>query len=156
MRAVAPAAAVLLAVAAAAAPARAGTFTFTVTSVVLSAKSTDVPPKGTSRGDTVVMRDRLLNAKRQFGRAKSARVGSDHGTMTFTGAHTATFSGVASLPGGTLRISGSVVPVSAGLVIPVTGGTGRFAGAKGYVLVGHGEKTALNVYTLTLRTAPVA
>jgi hypothetical protein len=156
MRGVVPAAAVLLAVAAAAAPAHAGTFTITVTSVVLSAKSTDVAPKGTSKGDTIVMRDRLLNAKRQFGRAKSARVGSDQGTMTFTGAHAATFSGVASLPGGTLRISGSVVPVSAGLVIPVTGGTGRFAGAKGYVLVGHGEKTALNVYTLTLGTAPVA
>ena len=156
MRAVAPAAAVLLAVAAAAGPAHAGTLTITVTSVALSAKTTDVDPKGTSKGDTIVMRDRLLNASRQFGRAKGERVGSDHGTMTFTGAHSATFSGVASLPGGTLRISGRVAPVSAGLVIPVTGGTGRFAGARGYVLVGHGNKTALNVYTLTLRTAPVA
>jgi Dirigent-like protein len=156
MTAVARAAAVLLAAAAAAGPARAGTLTIAVTSVALSAKTIDVGPKGTSTGDRVVMRDRLLNARRQFGRPRGAQVGSDHGTMTFTGAHSATFSGVASLPGGTLRISGRVVAVPAGLVIPVTGGTGRFDGAKGYVLVGHGEKTALNTYTLTIRTAPVA
>ena len=111
--------------------AQAGTLTTAVTSVVLSAKQTDVLPNGASKGNTIEMRDRLLNAKRQFGRGKGARVGSDHGTMTFTGRHTATFSGLAVLPGGTLQISGRVVPVAQGLVIPVTGGTGRFAGASG-------------------------
>jgi hypothetical protein len=136
--------------------AQARTLTFSVTSVSLSSRQTDVAPKGTSKGDTVVMRDRLLNASRQFGHAKGARVGSDHGTMTFTGAHTATFSGIAVLPGGTLRISGTVIPVGGGIAIPVTGGTGRFAHARGYVLVGHGTKTVLNTYTLTIPTIPVA
>jgi hypothetical protein len=149
----------LLAVVAAtvAAPAaEAGTLSISVTSVALSATKTDVAPKGTSKGDTIVMRDRLLNAKRQFGRAKGVFVGSDHGTMTFTGPHSATFAGVAVLPGGTLTISGRVVPVGTGLEIPVTGGTGRFAHAKGYVLVGRGTKTVLNTYTLTVPTIPVA
>jgi hypothetical protein len=159
MRRPVPFAAALLAAlaAAAAAPgAQAGRLTIVVTSVSLSAKPTDVSPKGTSKGDTVEYRDRLLNAKKQFGRAKGAAVGSDRGTMTFTGAHTATFSGVVVLPGGTLQLEGKVIPVGTSLVIPVSGGTGRFAKAKGYVLVGPGEKRALNTYTLSIPALPVA
>lgn len=148
-------AAVVAAVVAAPA-AQAGRLTFAVTSVGLSSKRTDLLPKGTSKGDTIVMRDRLLNTKAQFGRAKGAAVGSDHGTMTFTSGHTARFAGVADLPGGTLVLNGQVVVLAAGLAIPVTGGTGRFARAKGYVLVGHGGKRVLNTYTLTLPTIPVA
>jgi len=151
--------ALLVAVVAAvlAAPAaQAGRLTFAVTSVGLSSKRTDLLPKGTSKGDTIVMRDRLLNTKAQFGRAKGAAVGSDHGTMTFTSAHTARFSGIAVLPGGTLVLKGEVVVLTAGLAIPVIGGTGRFARAKGYVLVGHGSKRVLNTYALTVPTIPVA
>jgi hypothetical protein len=123
--------------------------TIVVTSVSLSAKTTDVAPKGTSKGDTIVFRDRLLNAK-------GAVVGSDRGTMTFTSAHTATFSGEAVLPGGTVRLQGKVVSVGASLAIPVSGGTGRFAKAKGYVVVGPGDKRAVNTYTLSIPTVPVA
>jgi hypothetical protein len=136
--------------------AQAGKLTIAVTSVEVSSKLTDVAPKGTSKGDTIVVRDRLLNGKAQFGRAKGAAVGSDRGTMTFTGPHAATFSGVAVLPGGTLRLRGKVVPATGGFVIPVSGGTGRFAKAKGYLFVGHGDKQAPNTYTLTLPTIPVA
>jgi hypothetical protein len=141
---------------AAAQAAQAEKLTISVTSVVVSSKQRDVVPKGTSRGDTIAMRDRLLNAKAQFGKKRGAVVGSDHGTMTFTGPHTARFSGVAVLPGGTLRLSGNVVPVTNGLVIPITGGTGRFARAKGFVVVGHGDRRAPNTYVLTLPTIPVA
>jgi hypothetical protein len=147
------AAAVALAVAPAA---QAEKLTIAVTSVVISSRQTDVVPKGTSKGDTIAMRDRLVNAKAQFGKKKGAVVGSDHGTMTFTGAHTARFSGTAVLPGGTLRLDGKVVPVTNGLVIPIIAGTGRFAKAKGFVVVGHGDKTAPNTYVLTLPTIPVA
>jgi hypothetical protein len=137
--------------------AQAAKLTIKVTSVSLSVKPTDVAPKGTSKGDTIEYRDRLLNAKTQFGHPKGAAVGSDHGTMTFTGAHTATFSGVAHLPGGTLQLGGKVVALpDKSIVIPVTGGTGKFAKAKGYVLVGPGDKRALNTYTLALPTIPVA
>jgi hypothetical protein len=131
--------------------------TIAVTSVSISIKPTDVAPKGASKGDTVVYRDRLLNAKAQFGRAKGAAVGSDRGTMTFTGPHGARFSGVAVLPGGTLRLEGKVLPQpDKSLAIPVSGGTGRFAKAKGFVLVGPGSKRALNIYALTLPAIPVA
>jgi hypothetical protein len=147
----------LVAAAVVAPAAEAKKVTLAVTSVSTSAKSSDVAPTGTSKGDTIVYRDRLLNAKAQFGRAKGAAVGSDRGTMTFTGPHAATFSGVAVLPGGTLRLQGKVIAVSGkSLAIPVTGGTGRFAGAKGFVLVGPGTKRALNIYSLTLPEIPVA
>ena len=136
--------------------AEAGRLTCAVTSVGVSSKRTDVLPTGASKGDTVVMRDRLLNTKAQFGRAKGAVVGSDRGTMTFTSAHAARFEGVVVLPGGTLVLRGRVVVLAAGLAIPVTGGTGRFAKATGYVLVGHGSTRVLNTYTLTLPAIPVA
>jgi hypothetical protein len=137
--------------------AQAEKLTFAVTSVSLSAKTTDKLPKGTRKGDTIVYRDRLVNAAKQFDRGKGAVVGSDHGTMTFTSAHTATFSGTAVLPGGTLTLSGKVVALpDKTIAIPVTGGTGRYAQAKGYVLVGPGQARALNTYTLTLPGAPVA
>lgn len=137
--------------------ASAGTRTIKVTSVSVSYKSTDRPPKGASKGDTIAYRDRLLNAAAQFGRKIGAAVGSDRGTMTFTGAHSATFKGVAVLPGGTLTLSGGVLAVtSTSFAIPVTGGTGAFAGAKGYVIVGPGKKKSLNTYSLTIPTIPVA
>lgn len=146
-----------LAAAIAASPAAAGQLTFEVTSVALSVTPTDTAPKGTSKGDTIEYRDRLLNVDARFGRAKGAAVGSDHGTMTFTSAHTATFSGTAVLPGGTLRLEGKVIALpNHSFVIPVSGGTRRFAKAKGYVLVGPGDTKALNTYVLTLPTAPVA
>jgi hypothetical protein len=149
-------AAVIVALLAAPAAA-AATLTLRVTSVALSVKPTDVAPKGRSKGDTIAYRDRLLNARAQLGRRKGAVVGSDQGTMTFTGRHTARFVGVARLRGGTLKLAGKVGALpDHSLVIPVTGGTGRFAGAHGYLVAGPGSKTSLNTYTLTLPSAPVA
>ena len=137
--------------------ASAKTMTIKVTSVSTLYKPTDLAPKGTSKGDTIEYRDRLLNAGAQFGKKTGAVVGSDHGTMTFTGAHTATFSGVAVLPGGTLRLSGAVVALANNaFAIPVISGTGKYAGAKGYVAVGPGKTRALNIYSLNLPTIPVA
>jgi hypothetical protein len=137
--------------------AAAETLTIEVVSVGVSVHSHDLAPKGTSKGDTVVYRDRLVNAAAQFGKKKGAQVGTDRGTMTFTSAHTARFSGSAVLPGGTLALSGKVTPVSNGyLAIPVTGGTGRYAGATGVLIVGPGQKQALNVYRLTISGGSVA
>jgi dirigent-like protein len=150
-------AALLLAALLAAPAAGAATLTLRVTSVALSVKPNDLPPKGTSKGDTIAYRDRLLNARAQFGRRKGAVVGSDRGTMTFTGRHDARFAGLARLPGGTVRLVGKVTALpNRSLVIPVAGGTGRFAGAHGYVLVAPGTRTSLNTYTITLPTVPVA
>jgi hypothetical protein len=134
------------------------TLTIKVTSVSVKLKNTDKPPKGASRGDTIVFQDNLLNAAAQFGKRVGAKVGTDHGTMTFTSKSAAIFKGAATLPGGTVTLDGKVMagPDGKSLVIPVTGGTGRFKGATGFVLVGPGDKRSLNTYSLTFPTAPVA
>jgi Allene oxide cyclase barrel like domain len=146
----------LLAVAAAsavAAPgaARAETLTIQLTSVVITIKPIDVRPKGTSKGDRIIERNKLTNAVRQFGKPKGTRVGTDQGTLTFTSPHSARFVGVARLPGGTLKLKGTVRAVAGNKIrIPVTGGTGRYASAVGTLTVGPGERKVLNVYQLTL------
>jgi hypothetical protein len=148
-------AAVVAAVAAPAASAK--TVTLQVTSVGLSVVAHDRAPKGTSKGDTIVYHDRLLNAVVQFGRKQGAVVGSDRGTMTFTSPKTAKFVGVAVLPHGSLQLNGKVTAVQGGiLTIPVTGGTGAYRGATGILVVGPGQKKALNVYRLTIASGNVA
>jgi hypothetical protein len=134
------------------------TLTIKVTSVSVKLTNTDKPPKGASKGDTVVFRDNLLNAAAQFGKRIGAKVGTDRGTMTFTSKSAAVFKGSATLPGGTVTLDGKVMagPDGKSLVIPVTGGTGRFKGATGFVLVGPGDKRSLNTYSLTFPTSPVA
>jgi hypothetical protein len=141
----------VLAAAVFASAAQAKTITFSVTSVSLSVKLTDLGPKGRSKGDTIVYRNRLLNTAQRFGRPKGAVVGSDRGTLTFTGAHTATYSGTAVFPDGSVRLAGDVTPLAnGGLQFRVAGGTGRYAKATGSVVVGPGEKRVLNTYQLTL------
>ncbi len=136
--------------------ASASTLEIKVISVTVSVASHDVGPKGASKGDTVVYRDNLVNAAPQFGKKTGDEVGSDTGTMTFTGIHTATFHGKAILPGGTLTLSGSVYSSPQGLVVPVSGGTGKFAHYKGTLLVGPGSKRVRNTYRLTRPSGPVA
>ena len=139
-----------------AATASAATQEIRVISVTVSTVSHDVGPKGASKGDTIAYRDRLVNAAQQFGKKKGEAVGSDSGTMTFTGPHTATFQGKAVLPGGTLTLSGPVYSTTAGLVVPVTGGTGAFAHVHGTLLVGSGSKRVPNPYRLVRPSGPVA
>jgi hypothetical protein len=150
--AAAVAAAALLPAAASAAKSR----TIVVTSVTVSMVKHDVGPTGASAGDFVTYRDRLLNAAPQFGRKKGAAVGADRGKLTFTGVHTATYEGTATLPGGTLRLSGAVYSTpGGGLIVPVVGGTGAFAGVRGTLTVGPGRDRVLNTYRLNLST-PIA
>jgi hypothetical protein len=134
------------------------TLTIKVTSVSVKLTQKDKPPKGASKGDTVVFEDNLLNAAAQFGKKVGAKVGTDRGTMTFTSKNAAFFNGLATLPGGTVNLDGKVSAGADGksLVIPVKGGTGRYKGATGFVLVGPGDKRSLNTYTLTFPTTPVA
>jgi hypothetical protein len=146
----------LVALALPVAAAAAATKTIRVTSVTVSMISHDVKPNGASKGDTITYRDTLVNATTQFGRRKGAVVGSDSGKMTFTSAHTAVFQGKAILPGGTLILSGAVYTTAAGLVVPVTGGTGAYAGMHGTLTVGSGKTRVPNTYRLTVAAGPVA
>jgi hypothetical protein len=142
-----------------AAPAAAAVQTIKVTSVTVKLTRHDAAPKGTSNGDTVTSSDRLLNAAPQFGRKKGSTVGSDVGTLTFTSPHTAVFSGHATLPGGTLVLSGHVYSASDGsIVIPVAGGTGRFTNVRGTLTIAPGTSRVLNTYRLVRASivAPVA
>jgi autotransporter-associated beta strand protein len=125
--------------------------TISVTSILVSMKTKDVKPAGLSRGDRRIYRNTLRNAVAQFGKPKGAKVGSDSGTLTLTGAHTARYSGTARLPGGTLVVRGAVKPVNqTELRIAVVGGTGRYSSARGTLTVGQGDRRALNVYRLVL------
>ena len=131
--------------------------TISVVSVATKVVERDRPPKGGSKGDTVVFRDNLLNAEKQFGKAKGAKVGTDYGTLTFKSKTVAHFNGKAILPGGTLTLKGQVFSLrGGGMTIPVTGGTGRYEGAHGTLYVGPGDKQALNVYKLSYGIQQVA
>jgi hypothetical protein len=127
------------------------TLTIQVTSVVVKVTPIDRNPKGTSKGDKVIQRNRLINAVRQFGKPKGAQVGTDEGTVTFTSAHTERYDGLARLPGGTIMVQGPVRRIlGGGLRIPVVGGTGKYSAATGTLFVASGEERVLNVYRITL------
>jgi hypothetical protein len=118
-----------------------------VRSVTTATIPTDKPPKGASKGDRVIVRDRLVNVAKQFGKPAGAVVGRDEGVLILTSASSGTFEGVATLPGGTIRLHGVV---SNGIeTYTVVGGTLRYAHARGTITVGPG-RSPLNTYRLTL------
>jgi hypothetical protein len=128
-----------------------------VFSITTAVHRVDQLPKGVSDGDIVSSTDRLVNAKAQFGLRSGARVGSDHGRFTYTSTHSASYSGEASLPGGTVTVRGAVLVRADGrLIIPIVGGSGKYKGATGFLTIGPGNKRALNTYDLTVPVANVA
>lgn len=147
----------VLAVIATGGAAAAGSRTIQVTSVTLSVVSHDVKPKGPSKGDTVVYRDRLVNRVAQFGKSKGSVVGSDGGTLTFTGPNSVTIEGHTTLPGGTVTLGGAVTGLAnGGLIIHVVSGTGAYAHMRGTLTVGPGKDRVLNTYRLVRSSALVA
>jgi hypothetical protein len=135
--------------------------TIVVDSIALTSVSHDRPPKGASKGDSIAFTDTLRNSAPQFGKAASADVGTDKGTMSFTSKTTARLMGTATLPNGTIEFDGAVVVNSDGTIsVAVVGGTGKYAHATGSLKVGKGTKIALNTYTLnfpgTTDVGPVA
>jgi hypothetical protein len=135
--------------------------TITVDSIALTSVSHDQAPKGASKGDRINFTDTLLNSDPQFGKATAATVGSDKGTMSFTSKTTASLSGTATLPNGTITFRGPVIVNSDGTIsVPVVGGTGKYQHVTGFLKVGKGTKKALNTYMLnfpgTADAGPVA
>jgi hypothetical protein len=110
----------------------------------------DRPPKGDSKGDRYLVRDNLINVGKQFGKRAGAVIGHDSGIITLSGAKTASIVGVAVLPDGKITFKGplslSSVP---GPPLTVTGGTGRYAQARGKVVIGSGD-FPLNTYKITV------
>jgi hypothetical protein len=119
-------------------------------SLTTSSKVDDRPPKGLGVGDGQFTTSQLRNAVAQLGKPKGAVVGSDSGTMTIAGERSIRVDVVTRLPGGTIVMRGLIRPAPAGVALPVTGGTGRFAGARGTMTISEESgRRAINVYRLT-------
>jgi hypothetical protein len=111
----------------------------------------NAPPASLSKGDVIVERDKLYNVARQFGKPVGALVGTDQATITLLAGNLATLTGSAVLPDGTVKFKATVHVISAAPApIPIIGGTGRYAHARGSVSESNaaGANTALNTYTI--------
>ena len=135
----------------------AGQATTTITLISGNARDsvTDKAPKDLARGvasngDVIRGTSVLRNAVRQFGKPSGAIVGRATYSFTFLSPTEAVIDVRVQLPGGTLRARGRMrVSQVDRLVVTVTGGTGRFAGARGTGearSLSQGE--SLNVYRL--------
>ena len=119
--------------------------------VEISSSEKDVAPKGPSKGDWGKSTTKLLNGVRQFGKKANAAVGHDTGTFRLQSARSATATGKAWLPGGTILFRGKVTFIDGGgLSVPVVGGTGVYAGVHGQLLVAstNNAKRSINIYRL--------
>jgi hypothetical protein len=116
------------------------------------------PPGGA--GDWYASSLQLLNrTAAQLGKPAHSRVGMMEFTYTIrkqcpslkgTCVATADFDTVSMLPGGTVLASGTSLSISATTItIPVTGGTGRYAGASGTVTISPSSRK-LSTYQLEL------
>jgi hypothetical protein len=115
----------------------------------------DVPPKTmqqglASKGDTISGTSVLRNQVAQLGKAKGAIIGSDSFTITAVSSSRARVKATVRLPGGTIRVAGDQ-PSIAPPPLPIVGGTGAYAGARGTCesqqLSGN---RSLNIYRLRL------
>ena len=134
------------------------TVTIRVTSVATEMQTHHRLAKSLSKGDRILFKDVLVNGVAQFGKKVNDRVGTDSGTMTFTSKNTARMQGVANLPDGTIVFNGNVTFLPKTIIVPVTGGTGRYTNASGTLVVATGLMRAPNIYTLSIAavSGPVA
>ena len=128
------------------------TIRLTSTTTALELVQDREPTNILSAGDVIRARSTLRNAVPQFGRPKGSVVGRDVELVTMVASAEGNVRVTATLPGGTIRSSGKD---RAGPDQPlrVTGGTGRFAGARGVVdvrLLDARTRRASNVYRLQL------
>jgi hypothetical protein len=113
----------------------------------------DQAPKGReNKGDWIEYQDLLVATKPLFGKQKGVPVGWDKGTLTYTSATAARVVGTAYFPGqGSLRFRGRMKELPNGSsTVPIVGGGGKFTGARGVLIIGPGDQTALNTFKFTL------
>lgn len=117
----------------------------------------DHAPKGyPNKGDVVRATTTLRNAVAQFVRPKGAIVGNDIWITTIVIAPfgKAGVKATTTLPGGTIRASGSVTAAQTSATFRVVGGTGTYARAHGTISwrnLNAGGSRGLSVYRLQLR-----
>lgn len=114
----------------------------------------DLTPKGReNKGDWISYKALLLTVGPLFGKKhKNQPVGFEAGTQTYTNATDARVRGKSTFPGqGTIRFRGKMKELRNGMIsVPVVGGTGKFAGAKGVLLIGPGQVQSVNTYRLRI------
>jgi allene oxide cyclase len=123
------AAALLVPVGSSAKPPKHKVKTIEAFAVVDSAFPTDVGPAGESLGDTLVFTQKLYSDQ-----TKSKQIGTDEAfcVRTVVGAHQLC-TGIFYLPGGSITITG---PETSGVhSLVITGGTGKYLGARGEVVL---------------------
>jgi hypothetical protein len=117
----------------------------------MSFRQVDRPPEGVeSKGDVLYVKAVLRNWSAQFHRPPNAVVGSDAWVFTALARRGWSFvTAKVKLPDGTLRLQGRVHVSSYVRYVPVVGGTGRFANARGTVRVQERSSLpSLNDYRL--------
>jgi hypothetical protein len=128
--------------------------TITIVSRTQVAMPHDLAPKGReNKGDWIQYKALLLTVGPLFGkRHKNLPVGFEAGTQTYTNATDARLRGKTTFPGqGTIRFRGMMKDLPNGRIsVRVVGGTGKFAGAKGVLIIGPGEMQSVNTYRLTI------
>jgi hypothetical protein len=135
--------------------------TITIVSQTRVAIPHDLAPKGReNKGDWISYKALLLTVGPLFGKQrKNQPVGWEEGTQTYVNATDARVRGTATFPGqGTIRFRGLMKEVAGGkITVPIVGGTGKFSGATGTLLIGPGQVRSVNTYRLNLPTgAPIA
>jgi hypothetical protein len=124
-------AAAILAVAPATAKRSDRTITIRLTSKVDQAKLVDNAPTGDSPGDVLIFTEKLFNAR-------GKQVGTDAASCTRLFDASSLCTGVYKLRGGQIHVQ-LVQPGPSGTYDQaITGGTGRYAGARGTVTVAQG------------------
>jgi hypothetical protein len=145
----------------AAAPAASGKkMTITILSLTRVTVPHDLAPKGReNKGDYIEYKSLLLTVGPLFGKKKKNQpIGWEAGIQTYTSATTARVKGVATFPGqGKIRFNGPMKELKNGKIsVRIRGGTGKFAGATGVLLIGPGELQSVNTYRLVIPGAIVA
>jgi hypothetical protein len=135
-------------------------FEFTILSRMQVTQPFDIDPKGReNRGDYIKYKALLLTTGPLFGKQKKNQpVGWEQGTQTYLNATDARVRGKTTFPGqGTITYRGMMKSLRNGMIsVPITGGTGRFTGAQGVLLIGPGDVSSLNTYRLSLPGAGIA
>ena len=114
----------------------------------------DLAPRGKeNKGDWIRYRAQLLTVGPLFGKKnKNQPIGWEAGTQTFVSGVDARIRGTTTFPGhGTIKFKGLMRSLRNGMIsVPVIGGTGKFNGAKGVLLIGAGNLESVNTYHLRI------
>jgi hypothetical protein len=114
------------------------------------------PPAGDA-GDVFSVVLTLLTIEPAFGKPADTRVGRMVFSYVLRGTCSAGAGGctgttdvrtVTTLPGGTITATGTKLPIRTPFVVAVRGGTGRYAGARGRIVIAPGGAPR-NVYKVT-------